>query len=232
MRIDLHCHLLPGVDDGARDVRESLQMARALVALGYSQVAVTPHARPGFWMNLAQETRQAVERLQQELLAAQIPLALRPGAENFFDHDLEGRLPQTPGWGAQQKTFLVELSHNQPPPRPLAEVFFRLRVKGYRLILAHPERYQAPEEWLPTLRAQGVRAQVSLTSLAGKFGRNVQKVAQRLVEAGEIDLAATDAHRVEDIEAAAEAIRWIEQRLGAPAARRLTQEAPEALLSN
>jgi protein-tyrosine phosphatase len=220
------------LDDGARSLDESLDMARALVGLGYSRVAVTPHARPGFWLNLYPDISAAVERLQVSLDREKIPLALSPGTEHFFDPELESRLAASTGWGAARKTFLVELPHNQAPPRALPEVFFRLRVRGLRLILAHPERYSAPDAWFSSLREQGVLLQLSLTSLGGKYGRTTQKIAQKFVEAGLFDLASTDAHRADDVKAAGEAIRWIEQRLGAATARRLTAETTEALLSN
>jgi protein-tyrosine phosphatase len=206
-------------------------MAKSLVGLGYSTIAVTPHIRPGFWLNNPGEIVALVGTIQQKLNEANIPLQLIPGAEHFFDPEFEQRLSPEISWGKQRRCFLVELPHGQPPPRALADVFFRMRVKGYKIILAHPERYQNAEQWLGNLREQGILSQVSLTSLGGKFGRNAQSAAQKLVLGGFVDLFATDAHRVEDVEAAGTALQWLEKNIGKEKLEKLSMATPQRLLT-
>lgn len=207
-------------------------MARGLSALGYGRVAVTPHIRPGLWLNSPSIIAPLLSQVQTRLEAAKIPLSIEAGAEHFFDPELEGRLDPRIGWGRAKKTFLIELPHNQPPPRFLPEIFFRLRVKGMTLLLAHPERYRDPLSWIGPLREQGVRCQISLTSLGGKFGRTPKVTAQRLIEEDQVDLVATDAHKVEDLKLVAEALRWLERARGAEITRRFTEIAPTELLDN
>lgn len=232
MRVDTHCHLLPGIDDGARSLDETLEMARGLVDIGYQSIAVTPHIRPNFWMNQPGDIERHVLKIQDALDQARVPLRLSPGAEHFFDPELELRLSPPSGWGKKKTLYLIELPHGLPPPNALPEVFFRLRVKGFKIILAHPERYQDPKAWLGRLREQGILAQISLTSIGGKFGRASQAVAQKLVGDGLVDLLATDAHRVEDVLAAGEALRWVEKTLGKEKTVELTSLTPQKLLTS
>jgi protein-tyrosine phosphatase len=231
MKVDTHCHLLPGIDDGARSLAETLLMAKSLVELGYGTIAVTPHIRPGFWLNEPLQITAHVEAIQLHLNEAKIPLQLIPGAEHFFDPELEQRLSPETCWGKQRRFFLVELPHGQLPPKFMPDVFFRMRVKGYKIILAHPERYLNPQLWLNDLREQGILAQISLTSLGGKFGRTSQQLAQKLVLAGLVDLLATDAHRVEDVQAAGEALLWLEKNIGKEKTEKLTEVTPQKLLT-
>ncbi len=229
-RVDVHCHLVPGIDDGSRSLEESLEMARALVDMGYGRIAVTPHIRPGVFNNTPEIIWARVAELQEHLAAAHIPLSIEGGAEHFFDPELPARLAPPYGWGKKRSTFLVELPHNQPPPRAVPDVFFRFRVKGMKIILAHPERYKNPEAWLGALREQGTLSQVSLSSLGGKFGNTSKNAARSLVERDLVDLLATDAHSVRDVLLSKEGLTWLEKARGPKEALRLTSDVPRALL--
>jgi protein-tyrosine phosphatase len=136
--IDLHCHMLPGIDDGAGDLAVSLQMARAAVAQGIEIVACTPHILPGLYHNSGPAIRQATQRLQERFDAEGIPLRLVAGADVHMTPDFvaglrSGHLLSI----ADSRYVLVEPPHHSAPPQ-LEGFFFNLVVAGYVPILTHP----------------------------------------------------------------------------------------------
>ena len=138
--IDLHCHILPGIDDGAADLGVAVAMARAFVADGVTVVACTPHILPGVYHNTGPQIRQAVQDLQQALDAQGIALRLTTGADVHMVPDFvaglrSGHLLSL----ANSRYVLVEPPHHVAPPR-LDDLFFQLIVAGYVPILTHPER--------------------------------------------------------------------------------------------
>jgi len=195
--IDLHCHIIPGIDDGARDLDASLAMARAFVADGVTTVACTPHILPGVYQNTGPQIRSAVADLQRHLGAAHIPLRLVPGADNHVVPDLvaglrAGRLLTV----ADSRYALVEPPHHVPPPR-LEETFFGLLVGGYVPILTHPERLTWIEKYydmIIRLCDGGVWMQITAGSLTGTFGRTARYWAEKMLCEGRVHILATDAH--------------------------------------
>ena len=197
--IDLHCHLLPGIDDGAAELSVSLEMAKAFVADGVSVVACTPHILPGLYHNSGPQIRQATQQLQQIFDREGIQLRLITGADNHvvpsFVADLRsGHLLSL----ADSRYVLVEPPHHTAPPR-LEDLFFNILVAGYVPILTHPERlswikshYQA----IQRLVEAGVWIQLTAGSLAGLFGRNARYWAERMLDEGCVHILATDAHDV------------------------------------
>ena len=197
--IDLHCHLLPGIDDGAAELSVSLEMARAFVADGVSVVACTPHILPGLYHNSGPQIRQATQQLPQIFDREEIQLRLVTGADNHvvpsFVADLRsGHLLSL----ADSRYVLVEPPHHTAPPR-LQDLFFNILVAGYVPILTHPERlswikshYQA----IQRLVQAGVWIQLTAGSLAGLFGRNARYWAERMLDEGSVHILATDAHDV------------------------------------
>ena len=168
--IDLHCHILPGLDDGARDLETSLAMAQAFVADGVSIVACTPHILPGLYHNSGPQIRHATAQLQQVLNQQNIPLRLTTGADN---HVIPGFLSELRSGTllslADSRYVLVEPPHHVAPPR-LRELFFDLIVAGYVPVLTHPERLtwiNSHYESMRQLVHAGVWLQLTAGSLAG-----------------------------------------------------------------
>ena len=198
--IDLHCHMLPALDDGAADLGVSLEMARACVRDGVSVLACTPHILPGLYHNTGPQIRAAVEALQIELDREGIPLLLVTGADNHVVPDFvaglqSGRLLSL----ADSRYVLVEPPHHTEPPH-LEEFFFGLTVAGYVPILTHPERLT----WVPNrygtiqrLVQAGVWMQITSGSLAGAFGKAAQYWGERMLDEGLVHLLASDAHDCE-----------------------------------
>ncbi len=197
--IDLHSHLLPGIDDGASDLAMSLAMARALVEDGVSVAACTPHILPGLYHNTGPQIRAATLALQKLLNEQGIPLKLTTGADNHMVPDF---LPQLRSGHllslADSRYVLVEPPHHVAPPR-LEEFFFSLLLGDYIPILTHPERLtwiSSHYGVLKKLVRAGVWVQVTAGSLSGIFGKNARYWCERMLDEGCVHLVATDAHDV------------------------------------
>lgn len=195
--IDLHCHLLPNIDDGPETIDISLKMAQSAVADGITTVACTPHILPGVYPNQGPDIRQAVKSLQSALDDANIALRLVTGADVHIAPDLvdglrSGRLLSL----ADSRYVLVEPPHHVAPAR-MGDLFFNLVVAGYTPVLTHPERLAWIDSHygdLQRLVRAGVWMQVTAGSLEGSFGRGAQKWAHRMLDEGLVHILATDAH--------------------------------------
>ena len=234
--IDLHCHMLPGIDDGAHDLSVSLQMARVAVEQGITVVACTPHILPGLYHNSGPAIRQAIKLLQDALDENGIPLQLTTGADVHMAPDFvaglrSGRLLSI----ADSRYVLVEPPHHSAPPQ-LEDFFFNLVVAGYVPILTHPERLS----WVPSrydvikrLARGGVWMQITSGSFTGAFGRNALYWAERLLDEGCVHLIASDAHDAErrppDLAAGRE---FVAKRVGNEEAQRLVLTRPMGVLKD
>jgi protein-tyrosine phosphatase len=195
--IDLHCHLLPGIDDGATSVNESLEMARMAVADGISVIVCTPHILPGVYNNTGPAIRAAVAELQDELHRADIPLTLVTGAEvHLAPHLVEGIRSGMIPTLAESRYFLLEPPQGVVPPR-FESIVFDLVSAGYVPVVTHPERLGWPEReyaLIERLLRQGCWMQLTGGSLLGRFGRRARALCLRMLEDGLAHIIASDAH--------------------------------------
>ncbi len=192
--VDLHCHLLPGVDDGARTLDDALEMARALVDLGFSTVAPSPHARPEYAPVDVVDARRA--ELEAALGRERIPLTLGRNAENVLDDAFLRGLttPQARKLGPG-RYVLVELPYTAPVPA-LPDILFRIRTKGVVPLLAHPERcleFERKGRAAEAVRA-GALLQLDVGALIGRYGGTPKKLARAFLEDGLYAVGATDLH--------------------------------------
>lgn len=196
--IDIHCHLLPNVDDGPAGMQDAIVMAEAMVAAGYAEVVATPH----FNRDFSSDYRRHVERQHQALVAELkrdgIPLSVRLGAEitlapAALQAARERNLPTLGG----TSYILLELPFGPVLPQGLKDSLFTLQAQGYQIILAHPERMEAlftTPGILAELRHKGVLFQVNLRSLSGAYGSKAEKTAKRLLMDNQVHLLASDCH--------------------------------------
>lgn len=229
--VDLHSHVLYGLDDGAPDPATAVAMLDALAALGVTEQCVTPHQKAGQY--LPDLARIEVTLGELEALRQLRHPTLRLGAENMWDDVFYRRvtddaIPSYRGTTA----FLVEIPPPLMPPG-MADQLFRLRMAGKLPVLAHPERYHAL--WDDDALARSLRTVcafvVDLGAVAGFHGRRETKAARHLLESGLACAVATDAHQVGDLQQAAAGLAWIEKKLGAAAVTRLFDHAPRAILA-
>lgn len=235
--LDLHVHLLPGVDDGPRSLADALALARALVTDGVQHVVVTPHIYPGVYDNSI-ETVEAVQRSFATALAQHgVPLRLSSGAEvrlcaEMLDWLAQGRLPFLGGQGSHQRTVLVELPDALIPvgtDRLLASLIER----GVTPLLAHPERNRAIAEQtqrLQPLVSMGCKLQLTAASVLGEFGTRALEASRKLLDAGWVDVVASDAHNLSGRRPRLAAARqWLVEHYGREVAERLTEHNPALL---
>ena len=234
--IDLHCHLLPGIDDGAPNLATSLAMARIAIADGIKTMACTPHIYPGLYENTGPAIRQAVVDLQAQLNKADLALQITSGADTHITPDLiaglrTGRVPSL----HNSRYFLLEPPHHVAPPR-LAETVFDLLAAGYVPVVTHPERLSWIEDRYETfidLARQGAWMQVTAGSLTGRFGSAAQYWGERLLDEGWVHILATDSHGVDRRPPLlAEGQRAAERWVGTEEARHLVQTRPQVILDN
>ena len=195
--IDLHCHILPGLDDGAPDVATSLAMARMFIDAGVEVVACTPHILPGLYHNSGPQIRTAIEQLRLALDQSELKLDLVCGSDAHMTPDFVAKLKSGEILAlADSRYVLVEPPHHVAPAR-LEQFFFEILVAGYVPILTHPERLtwvKAQYAAIQRLAHAGVWMQITAGSLTGDFGRSAQHLAERMLDEGIVHLLATDAH--------------------------------------
>jgi protein-tyrosine phosphatase len=234
--IDLHSHLLPGIDDGSKDLAMSLAMARMASADGISTIACTPHILPGVYNNNGLAIRKAVARLAQSINEAGIPISLVTGADVHIAPDLDVQLKDGRALTLNNsRYFLLEPPHHVLPPR-LDDLIFGLQAAGYVPILTHPERLSWLEghyDLIGRLVSSSVLMQITAGSVMGRFGRRPCYWAERMLDEGLCHLLATDAHNTEQrVPRLAEARDVVAQRLGDDEAINLVLRRPQGILNN
>ncbi len=230
--IDLHCHVLPGLDDGPPDLDAAVALVLALEGLGFGEIHPTPHQKEGSWAPSAEQRGQAAEQLRRALQqrGAQVVIG-DPGGENMWDslfvqRHSAGDYPTYAGG----KAFLVEFSPDQGLPPGLTEQLFRDRLEGRLPVVAHVERYPQLLSQPQRLAELGQRAAllVNLSSLASWiWGR----ATRRLVRAGLVHAVASDGHNLVDTEAGRKGMNWLRSAMGEEAAALLLRDNPRRILS-
>jgi protein-tyrosine phosphatase len=231
---DLHCHYVPNVDDGVRSVEDGIELCRRLKLLGYSTVVATPHMRPGMFDNDKPQLTAAFAAFLAATAGEGGLPELSLAAEHFLDDTFMQKLGRDetlpyPGGHAA----LIEF----PPdrfPLGLDDCLFRMRVRGLRPVIAHPERY-APL-WTSTaplehLLERGALALLDTMSLVGKYGRKSKAAAERMLEAGVYYAACSDSHKPEDADSVAHAIDRLVELTGEDGAQELLGDRPRQILA-
>jgi len=197
--IDIHCHILPSLDDGAKDINESVEMAREAVKEGIDTIIATPHHKNGRYDNNKQRIIEEVTKLNEVLQRERIPLNILPGQETRIfgefleDEELIHILPLN-----QTQYVFVELPSGHVP-RYTDRLLFDIQLKGFTPIIVHPERNTeiiTNPDILYNLVKKGALTQVTASSVAGFFGKKIQKFSTQLIEANLTHFLASDAHNV------------------------------------
>jgi protein-tyrosine phosphatase len=234
--IDLHSHILPGLDDGAPNVETSVEMARLAAADGITHMACTPHIVPGLYDNDSSIILGALTRLRQRLAAEGIKLELCIGADIHIAPDLDEKLAS----GAiptinRTRYFLFEPPHHVLPPK-IEELAARLIKAGFVPIITHPERLtwiKAHYGVIESLNNLGCFIQLTADSIAGGFGRTAQYYAHKLLDEGRVDIVASDCHgTVSRRPILSEAREALAERIGEKQATAMVMDRPAAILAN
>lgn len=198
---DVHSHLLPGLDDGAKNMEESIQMIRMFKELGYKKIITTPHIMSDNYKNTPEIILKALENLQQTLLKHHIDIEVQAAAEYYMDDAFFKMVKEKSLLTFGDNYVLFELPFFTEPVN-LKEILFEMQLAGYKPVLAHPERYgywHHRFEQYQSFHEQGILLQLNLLSLTGHYANEVRKVAEKLLNEEIISLLGTDCHRIEQL---------------------------------
>jgi protein-tyrosine phosphatase len=233
--IDIHTHILPGIDDGVKTEDDAVEFARLAAGDGVRTIVATPHCRDGFFVNERADVLERTRSLQARLAREGVDVELLPGAEVHICPDLTARIRdgRAPTLGDNGKTLLLELSLTQYPVE-LENLIFQLKLAGIVPILAHPERIRYFEDDIAHYEAVvrlGAYGQITTGSLLGTFGRKTAEFSRELVRKGLIHVLASDAHNVRGRPPLlAEAVERLAGMVGEDLARKMADDVPRALL--
>jgi tyrosine-protein phosphatase YwqE len=202
LTVEFHNHLLPGVDDGVKNIDDSIRILREFAHMGYEKIILTPHIYQEFYPNSEEFLINEFNAFQQEV-EKEVDLELSLGAEYFLDETLMSKL--------KEKKVLLTIHDNKllvetsfvVKPFNLDQILFELQVYGYQPILAHPERYEylmEDPQLLHKLHNAGVHFQVNAGSILGRYGSRQKKLAKYILKNELVDYLGSDIHRYKDLE--------------------------------
>jgi protein-tyrosine phosphatase len=200
--VDIHNHLLPGIDDGSPESLLSVQYIKELSELGFSEWICTPHILPGVHNNTRDTIQDAHKRLGNALVQHQLSVPMQAAAEYMLDTEMFQGIREKTLLTLKDKYVLIEMSYMSAPPN-LDELLFELLINDYKPVLAHPERYSFYKrdlDRLEQLRDRGCLFQVNLASFTGYYGKDVKEIAFYLLKNKLLDLAGTDLHHERHLE--------------------------------
>jgi protein-tyrosine phosphatase len=209
LKADMHSHLIPGIDDGAKNLTETVALARRMYQLGYSKLITTPHIQQEFFRNTPEIILNGLDKVRKALKAENVPLEIQAGAEYLVDDGFEEKASKGNLLTFSGKYLLVELSYFNPHPN-LKTLIFNLQVDGYMVILAHPERYTywfSDFSKYEELKDRGVFFQANIVSLSRFYPDPVKKMTEKLMERGMIDFLGSDMHNMNYMQALEKALK-------------------------
>lgn len=199
--VDVHSHLLPGIDDGSKSMEDSIAMIRMLIDMGYQKLVITPHVMAHIYPNSSQHILEVFNSLQAEVLKLQLPITMEISAEYYLDETLFERISKHDLIPFAGNHILFECSFRNESLR-LFDLVFQLKAAGYQPIIAHFERYvyfHNRIEIAQELRSMGCLIQVNLLSFSRYYGKSIQQQAAELLTNNLIDIVGTDCHRLDQL---------------------------------
>lgn len=200
---DIHCHVLPGIDDGAKNIEESKYLLESMQALGFKKITATPHTIKTVWDNTTESITNAKNHVYDALPALANELHLQAASEYMIDENFLSIVKNEKLLTIKDNYVLVEMSYLNPPIQ-LFDILFELQLAGYKPILAHPERYSFYHSKLDQyekLKKSGCFFQLNLLSTVGYYGKDVAAAADKLLKNDMIDFVGSDIHHMHHIEA-------------------------------
>jgi len=192
--VDMHSHVLPGIDDGAQTVEDSVVLIREMMGMGIKKIIATPHIMADYYRNNATTINEALQQLQEHLKAESIDIIVEAAAEHYFDEYFLKLINNDELMLIDNKYALFELAFTSKPPN-VVHTIQKITDKGIIPILAHPERYPyLTLQEAESMRSWGCRIQMNTISLTGYYGKEVKKSAEALVDAGLVDFISSDMH--------------------------------------
>lgn len=194
--VDIHSHLLPGIDDGSKNFETTLSLVQSLQKIGFEQFITTPHIIKNIWDNSRTDIETLLASTTEKLAQKDTNPPFKAAAEYMMDDSFTKLMESEKLLTLKDNYLLVEMSYINPPMQ-LYDIIFDIRVAGYQPVLAHPERYifyHSNFDEYQKLKKAGCLFQLNLLSTVGYYGSSVGKVAQKLLEKGMIDFTGSDLH--------------------------------------
>ena len=194
--VDIHSHILPGIDDGAQKIKDSEFLLESMIDFGFSKVITTPHTMKNVWDNTTSSIGDAYNLVHSELPELSIQVSLQFASEYFLDENLIRLAQQEKLLSLKDNFILIEMSYLNAPIQ-LYDFLFELQLKGYQLVLAHPERYNyfhSNKKEYQKLKKAGCLFQLNLLSTVGYYGKNVAEIADYLLKENLYDFVGSDIH--------------------------------------
>lgn len=205
---DMHSHILPGIDDGAKTLSDSLILAQRFKSLGFRKLVATPHIMADYFRNTPATVHKALDILREGLLQNNIDLEVDAAAEYYLDETFENKIQKKEVLTFGKNFLLFELSYINAPHN-LFEVIKKIQDAGYQPVLAHPERYPYYYNSIEShqqIRETGCFLQLNTISLTGYYGKNSKQTAEELIDNYCVDFLGTDMHHVRHADALKESL--------------------------
>ena len=199
---DIHSHFIPGIDDGAKTIEDSVQMITELHKMGYKKVITTPHIMSDYYRNTPEIILGGLDKMRAALKEANIPIEVNAASEYYLDYDFERKLDEEKLLTFGDNHLLFEISYMNPPDN-LMHVIFKMQLHGYKPVLAHPERYNfwhTDFKKYETFIDKGVLLQMNINSLTGYYSISTKKIAEQMIDKNMISFLGTDCHHIGHID--------------------------------
>ena len=199
--VDIHSHILPGIDDGAATISHTTKLLEGLNKIGFSKCIATPHTLPEIWENTSNGIKETFQATKEQLQEPHQTMLQHAASEYMINEAFLERLQTEPLLTIKDNIVLIEMSYMNPP-LALKEIIFEIQLKGYQPLLAHPERYlfyHQNTKMYQTLKELDVKFQLNLLSSVGYYGSSVATAADFLLKENYIDFVGTDVHHMKHI---------------------------------
>jgi tyrosine-protein phosphatase YwqE len=196
LKTDIHSHFLPALDDGSKNMDETISMMREIEKMGYKKLICTPHIMSDYFKNSPETILPVLEKVKTAIAAEGINLELSAAAEYYVDFDFERKLKEEKLLTFGKNYLLFEISYLHPPEN-LNHVIFNMITQGYKPVMAHPERYNfwhSKFNMYEEMIEKGVLLQLNINSLTGYYSIETKRTAEKMIEKGMVSFIGTDCH--------------------------------------
>lgn len=208
LKTDLHSHFIPGIDDGAKTIEDSLELIGAMEKMGYTKVITTPHIMSDYYRNTPEIILGGLDLVRNALAKSGSKMQIEAAAEYYIDFDFQEKIKEKKLLTFGNNYVLFEMPFIGEP-QILNTVIFDMQMAGYKPVLAHVERYQfwhKDYEKIQSMKDKGVLLQLNINSLSGYYSPQVRKLAEKMIDENMFDVLGSDCHHPGHIELMQKAI--------------------------
>lgn len=201
IKVDLHSHYLPGIDDGCKEIEETIAILTKLQEKGYTKAITTPHIMGDFYRNTPEIILGKLEEVRKQMQENGLTIQLEAAAEYYVDEWLDEKIQSGNILTFGDKYVLIETGFMETPPR-LTQVIFDLKINGYKPVLAHPERYSyltPGSEIMDQISNSGVLFQINLLSILGYYSPQAKKLAEYYIKEKKVSFIGGDVHNMKHL---------------------------------